>query len=193
MNPGRVVRVDILQDKARQLGVTASDIADALNTVFSGKTGTQLRDDVYLIDIVTRGDQASRGSVEGLETLRVGGPGGVQIPLSSIATLTYDVEFPVIRGRNRMPTITLKAAITGKDQPATVVKALVPRVEELRAGLQPGYAIAVGGTVENSAESQAPILAVMPLMLLSILTLVMMQMQGFRRSFVVMCAAPLSA
>lgn len=189
--PGRVIRVNILQDKARQLGVPVTDIGDALNTVFSGKTVTQLRDDIYLVNIVTRGNQTSRGSVEGLANLRVGGPSGVQIPLSSIATLTYDLEFPVIQSRNRVPTITLKAAITGKDQPATIVDALKAKIDKLRAELPPGFDIQVGGTVENSAQSQAPILAVMPLMLLTILTLVMMQMQGFRRSFVVICAAPL--
>ncbi len=189
--PGRVVRVAILQDKARQLGVTASDIADALNTVYSGKTVTQLRDDIYLVDIIARGDLASRGSVEGLEGLRIEGPGGSSIPLTSIATLSYDLETPVILSRNRMPTISLKAAIPGADQPETVVKALAPAVEALRAGLPPGYEISLGGTVESSAESQGPIYAVVPLMILIMVTLVMMQMQGFRRSFVVLCAAPL--
>lgn len=189
--PGRVIRVQILQDKARQLGVTALDIADALNTVYSGKTVTQLRDDIYLINIVTRGDRTSRGSIDGLEGLRVEAPGGGGIPLSSIATLSYDLETPVIQSRNRMPTITLKAAIIGKDQPATVVKALAPAIKALEASLPPGYAITVGGTVENSAQSQGPIAAVVPLMLLIMLTLVMMQMQGFRRAFVVLCAAPL--
>lgn len=189
--PGRVVRVSILQDKARQLGITAPDIANALNTVYSGKTVTQLRDDIYLVNIIARGDQASRGSVEGLASLRIEGPKGAAIPLSSIATLSYDLETPVIQSRNRMPTITLKAAIIGKDQPETVVKALEPAIRALGDSLPPGYAITVGGTVEGSADSQGPIYAVVPLMLLIMVTLVMMQMQGFRRSFVVLCAAPL--
>jgi multidrug efflux pump subunit AcrB len=49
----------------------------------------------------------------------------------------------------------------------------------------------VGGTVESSADSQAPILAVVPLMILTIMTLAMLQMQSFRLLFVVLAVAPL--
>ncbi|MCK0103931.1 efflux RND transporter permease subunit [Pseudohalocynthiibacter sp. F2068] len=49
-----------------------------------------------------------------------------------------------------------------------------------------GYKAEVGGSVEKSAKSQAPIVAVVPLMML-----IMVQMQGFRLAFVVLCVAPL--
>ena len=49
MEPGRVVKVDVLQDKARQLGITSEDIALTLNSVLDGTTITQLRDSIYLV------------------------------------------------------------------------------------------------------------------------------------------------
>ena len=90
-----------------------------------------------------------------------------------------------------MPTITVKAAIASKDQPATIVSALAEKIADFNARLPFGYKVEVGGTVESSAKSQAPIAAVVPLMLLIMVTLVMMQMQGFRRSLVVLLVAPL--
>lgn len=189
--PARVVRVEILQDKARQLGITARDIASALNAIYDGTSITQLRDDAYLVDIVVRGDDSARQSVEALTSLQLGGTGSTTIPLRSVATFDYDTEQPLIHQRDRVPTITVKAAISTKDQPATVVADLAPAIAKFDAALPLGYHVEVGGAVEASGNSQAPIAAVVPLMVLIMLTLIMIQMQGFRLTFVVLCAAPL--
>ena len=189
--PARVVRVDILQDRARQLGITPRDIAAALNAIYDGTKVTELRDDAYLVDILARGDETSRQSVEALAGLQLSTAGGVTIPLRSVATFRYETEQPVIHQRNRMPTITIKAGIAGKDQPATVVKALEDKIAGFNTALPFGYAVEVGGSVAESAKSQAPIAAVVPLMMLIMLTLIMIQMQSFRLTFVVLCVAPL--
>ena len=97
----------------------------------------------------------------------------------------------MIHQRNRMPTITVKAAIATKDQPATIVTALADKIATFNASLPAGYHVEVGGAVESSADSQAPIAAVVPLMMLIMLTLIMIQMQSFRLAFVVICVAPL--
>lgn len=189
--PARVVRVDILHDRARQLGIATTDIANALYTIFDGATVTELRDATYLIDIRARGDEQSRGSIEALESLQLATGTGRAIPLRSVATFRYETEQPVIHQRNRMPTITVKAAIEGKDQPATIVKALEDDIAAFAATLPFGYRVEVGGSVAESAKSQAPIAAVVPLMVLIMLTLIMIQMQSFRLTFVVLCVAPL--
>ncbi|ASM71182.1 MULTISPECIES: efflux RND transporter permease subunit [Roseobacteraceae] len=189
--PARVVRVNLLQDKARQLGISSSDIAAALNAVYDGTRVTQLRDAAYLIDIIGRGDDTSRQSVEALKELQLNIPSGVTIPLQSVATFEYGTEQPVLYQRGRMPTVTVMASISTDDQPATVVNDLVDQVAEFRDKLPYGYAVEVGGSVESSAESQGPIATVVPLMMLIMLVLIMIQMQSFRLGFVVLCAAPL--
>ena len=189
--PARVVRVEIVQDKARQLGLTSRDIASALSAIYDGTSVTELRDDTYLIDMVARGNIESRQSVQALANLQLGAAGDAVIPLSSVAVFSFDTETSVINQRDRMPTITIKAAIVGADQAATIVTSLADSIAAFDAGLPPGYRVEVGGTVETSADSQAPIAAVVPLMLLVIALLVMVQMQSFRRSLVVFCAAPL--
>ena len=189
--PARVVRVEILQDKARQLGITQREIAAALNAIYDGVSITELRDSAYLVDIVARGDAASRHSVEALAALQLSGSGSVTIPLRSVATFSYETEPPVIHQRGRKPTITVKAAIVTKDQPATIVAALDPRITAFNDALPTGYEVEVGGSVAESEKSQAPIAAVVPLMVLIMLTLIMIQVQSFRLAFVVLCVAPL--
>lgn len=189
--PARVVRLEIDQDQARRLGVTSQDVADTMSALFSGKTVTQLRDDIFLIDVVARGDAEDRSSLESIRNLQMVLNTGQNMPLSAIVSLDYATEQPLIAQRNGLPTVTVKAAVSTRDQPATLVNALAPAVAEFQAGLPADVTITVGGTVETSADSQEPIAAVVPVMLLIMALLVMMQMQSFRLSLIVFAAAPL--
>ncbi|RAI00909.1 ACR family transporter [Acuticoccus sediminis] len=189
--PARVIRVEIVQDKARQLGVSPTEIAQSLQAIYEGVTVTELRDDIYLVDIVGRGQKDERTSVDSLYNMQILRADADSIPLSSLATFRFDSEPPIIHQRNRRPTVTVKASVATADQPAAIVKILGERIDEFAAGLPAGYKVEVGGAVEESAESQGPIAQVVPLMVVIMLTLIMVQMQGFRLSFIVICAAPL--
>jgi len=65
-------------------------------------------------------------------------------------------------------------------------------VAEFAKALPAGYSIATGGAVEESAKSQAPIMAVVPLMLFIMATILMVQLQSFHRLFLVFAVAPLA-
>jgi len=189
--PARVVKVDVLQDKARQLGVTSEDIAQSLNGVVGGTALTQVRDGIYLVNVLARANAAERGSIETLQNLQLPGKSGQSVPLAAVATFRYELEQPIVWRRSRIPTITLKAGILGETLPATVVQQLEPRVQEFRQGLPAGYAVTVAGPVEESAKAQGPIAAVVPLMLFVMATILMIQLQSFQRLFLVVAVAPL--
>ncbi|WBU58438.1 efflux RND transporter permease subunit [Paracoccus sediminicola] len=189
--PARVVRLHVLQDQARRLGVSSAGIAEALAMMFSGRRVTQLRDGEFLIDVVIRAAEDERSSIDTLRNLQFATSTGTPIPLASLARLEYSTEQPLIMQRNGLPTVTVKAAISGDDQPATLVSELAPRVAAFQETIPPTIGIEIGGTVESSAESQEPIAAVVPLMLLSMAVLIMAQMQSFRLSAIVFSAAPL--
>ncbi|RVB98552.1 efflux RND transporter permease subunit, partial [Mesorhizobium sp. M7A.F.Ca.AU.002.06.1.1] len=91
----------------------------------------------------------------------------------------------------RIPTITVRAGLVGDVLPATVVNELKPSVDAFTAKLPPGYSIATAGSVEESAKSQGPIAAVVPLMLFVMATILMVQLQSFQRLFLVVAVAPL--
>jgi multidrug efflux pump subunit AcrB len=192
MEPARVVKVDVLQDKARQLGITSADIATTLNGVLDGTSITQVRDSIYLVNVVGRATATERASIDTLRDLQLIGLGGQSVPLGAVATLHYEMEQPTIWRRSRIPTITLKASILDTAQPKTVVDQLAPQVAEFAKGLPAGYSVAIGGAVEESAKSQAPIEAVVPLMLFIMATILMIQLQSFARLFLVFAVAPLA-
>ena len=190
--PSRVVKVDVLQDKARQLGVSSQDIATVLNDVVKGTTVTQVRDDIYLVDVVGRAEDIERGSIDTLRNLQLAASNGKAVPLSAVAKFRYELEQPLIGRRDRMPTIIVKAAVVGPTQPATIVEQLKPEVEKFSASLPTDYKVEIGGSVESSADSQGPIAAVAPIMLLVMATILMFQLQSFSRLFLVFAVAPLA-
>jgi multidrug efflux pump subunit AcrB len=190
--PSRVVKVDVLQDKARQLGVTSEDVATALNSIVEGSSATQVRDDIYLIDVIGRAQGSERGSIETLQNLQLPASNGKSVPLSAVATFREELEQPTIWRRDRVPTITIKAGVIGAIQPATIVTQLEPKIAEFEKTLPAGYAVAVGGSVEESGKAQGPIVAVAPLMLFAMATILMIQLQSFHRLFLVFAVAPLA-
>jgi AcrB/AcrD/AcrF family len=115
-----------------------------------------------------------------------------RVRIGAVATLRYEIEQPTIWRRSRLPTITLQASIRDDVQPNTVVEQLAPRVASFAKGLPGGYAVTVGGTVEESAKSQGPIKSVVPLMLFIMATILMIQLQSFSRLFLVCAVAPLA-
>ena len=188
--PSRVIKVDVLQDKARQLGVSSEDIATVLNSIVEGSSATQVRDDIYLIDVIGRAAASERSSIETLQDLQLPASNGKSVPLSAVANFRYELEQPTIWRRDRIPTITIKAAVVGPTQPATIVEELRPEMEAFQQALPAGYKLEIGGSVESSADAQGPIVAVAPLMLFAMATILMLQLQSFNRLFLVFAVAP---
>ncbi len=190
--PSRVLKVNVLQDKARQLGVSSQDIGRAINATIAGATITQIRDSIYLVDVVGRADVNERSNIDTIENLELPGTNGHSVPLSTIANFEYVQEQPVIWRRDRLPTITVRASVLDATQPATIVERLQPDIDSLNRSLPAGYRIEIAGPVEDSGRSQAPIAAVVPVMLLVMATLLMIQLQSISRLFLVMSVAPLA-
>ena len=184
------VRVDVDQDKARQLGITSRQIQDALQGSLSGTTVTQYREGDDDIDVVARLVAAERTDLNNLKDARIYLREGKFVPVSQVARLTLDSEDSVLWRRNRVPTITVRGDVTGAEAP-DVTLALKPKIDELAKTLPLGYGIDVGGTFESSAKSQASIMAVMPLMIAAVLLLLMLQLQDMKKMALVLLTAPL--
>lgn len=189
--PGRVIRVDVMQDKARKLGISSKDIATTLNGIVGGITITQVRDSIYLINVIARAQKQERDSIDTLQSLQIATGKGTSVPLAAIANFRYELEQPVIYRRSRIPTITVAAGIIDKTMPDTIVKDLSPAIKTFADKLPSGYYIQTAGTVEESGKSQGPIAAVVPLMLFVMATVLMIQLQSFQRLFLVVAVAPL--
>jgi multidrug efflux pump subunit AcrB len=191
IEPGRKVRIRVDQDQARLLGLTSQSIATVINTVMTGAAVTQVRDWIYLVDVLIRATDEERVSLSTLRNLQFALPNGRTVPLSQFASFEFEREFPLVWRRDGVATLTVQADVTQGQSPEAVIAALAPAVAKLEASLPKSYRIAVGGTVEESAKSQASVFAVVPLMLFITVTVLMMQLHSFSRLFLVLSVVPM--
>ena len=191
MEPARKVRIEIDQDQARLLGLSSQVLSSYMNTVMTGAPITQVRDDIYLVDVVARAQDEQRVSLDTMQALQVPLPSGRTVPLSQIARFEFSQEYPLIWRRDRVPTLTVQADVVPGSTPEAAVASLAPGVEKLEAGLPAGYRIAVGGTVEESASSQASVYAMVPAMLFLMLLFLMAQLHSFSRLAMVLSLVPM--
>ncbi len=189
--PSKVIRLQIDQDRARALGVSTAELSGFLQSALSGAVVSQYREGNELVDIQLRGTAGERRELSLLPSLAIPTAKGRSVALSQIATLEYGFEEGVIWHRNRLPTVTVRADIYGRDLPATVVAQIEPTLAEIRRNLPDGYLLQVGGTVEDSALGQSSVNAGVPLFVVVVLTLLMLQLRSLSRTAMVFLTAPL--
>lgn len=191
MEPARQIQIRVNQQEARNLGISSAALAAIMNATVTGTTVTQVRDDIYLVNVVARADARDRLSIQTLSTLQVPTASGRMVPLSQFASFAEEQESPLVWRRDRVPTLTVRADVAHGVLPDTVVEALAPKIDEYAAKLPRGYRIETGGMSEESATSSASVFAVVPLMIVLMLLSMMVLLVSFRRLAMVVCVMPL--
>ncbi|MFL9900500.1 efflux RND transporter permease subunit [Paraburkholderia fungorum] len=186
----RSISFEIDQNRARQLGVSSEDVSNFLAMTLSGYTVTQFRERDKLINVDLRAPKSERVDPAQLTSLAIPTPNG-PVPLGSLGHVRNTLEYGVIWQRDRQPTITVQADIRGNAQGIDVTRDIEHALAEQKATLPVGYRIDVGGSVEESVKGQTSINAEMPLMIIAVLTLLMIQLKSFLRTFIVVLTAPL--
>jgi multidrug efflux pump len=118
-------------------------------------------------------------------------PSGKFVPVAQVARIELGLEEARTWRRNRLPTVTVRADVPDGVQAPDVTEALLPLLEPLRARLPAGYYLDTGGSWHESRANEGAIQALFPVMLLVIVTLLMLQLQSFSRTAIVLLTAPL--
>ncbi len=189
--PSKVLKVQIDQEKARLLGVSSVDIANMLNGAMSELYITEFREGNERIDLVVRGAELERKSLSRLPNLMINTVTGSSVPLSQIANITSEFEEGVIWRRNRVPSLTVRAHLRGGLQAPVVSAQIEEKLTAIKASLPLGISIETGGAVEESAKGGASVAKGAPLFLVVVLTLLIIQLKSFSRTFLVLLTAPL--
>ncbi|MHB1230130.1 MAG: efflux RND transporter permease subunit [Halothiobacillus sp.] len=185
-----VLSLELDQARLAALGLTPQAIEAQTQTWLSGTPVTQLRVDIRTVNLMVRGSPLPARDLAQLETLPIRLANGQTVPLGQLGQIETRYEYPVMKRRNRDPSINIDAEVTGA-QPPDVTAAVWTKLDKIRADLPLGYDIQIGGSVEESAKAQASIAKVMPVMVLLMLTLIMLIMRSFPGLFMVLLTAPL--
>ena len=185
------IRLEVDQDRARALGLTPQDVAQTLQTLFTGLTVTQYREGIENIDVVARAIPSERLELARMPSLTITTRNGIPVPLSQIAHVNYEYEEPILWRRNRDLVLTVRGDIVDGVQAPDVSNEIAPKLQPIKDALPYGYRIETGGSIEESAKANTALAAVFPVMIITMLALLMIQLQSFSRLALVIATAPL--
>jgi multidrug efflux pump len=189
--PSKVMRVDIDQHKARLLGVSSADIAQLLNTQYYEQVISEFREGNERIDLVMRSTKAEHASLSQLAQLTVLSQRGERVPLAQVANIHYGFEEGVVWRRNRVPSITVRAHLSGNMQAPVVSEQIQQALQPLLQKLPAGVTVETGGAIEESAKGAKSVAKGVPLFLAAVFTLLMLQLRSISNVLLVVLTAPL--
>ena len=187
----KALRLVVDQDKARALGLTSAQIRHALASQLSGVAITQYRDGDRSIEVVARAQADERTLAGAVADMNLYTPSGRFVPVAQVARVELALEEARTWRRNRLPTVTVRADVVEGVQAPDVTESLFKKMDEIRARLPAGYYLDAGGSWHESRTNEGAIQAVFPVMLLAVLTLLMLQLQSFSKTAMVVLTAPL--
>lgn len=187
----KVLRLDLDQDKLRALGISSQTVMRAANTILTGTTIGQYRDNNKLIDIVMRQPVEERSTISALNEANIQTPSGKAVTMSQVARAHFVWEPGVIWRESREWAITVQSDVVDGIQGPTVSSQINPKLDILRAQLPAGYRIELAGAAADSGKAQESIAANVPFVIFIIFTLLMLQLHSFSRSLLVFLTGPL--
>ncbi len=187
----KVLRLDLDQDKLRALGVTSQAVMRVANTILSGTTIGQFREDNKLIDIVVRQPIEERATISVLNDTSIPTASGKSVTVSQIARAHFVWEPGVVWRERREWAVTVQSDVVDGIQGPTVSGQIGAELTALRASLPAGYSIKLAGAAADSKAAEASIAANVPLVLFIVFTLLMLQLHSFSRAVMVFLTGPL--
>ena len=189
-----IVKIDVQidQHRAKRSGLTSTEIAQALETYFSGTKITEFREGDEIIPIVLRAEQAERQNLDRLRTLNIySEKTGKAVPLFQVAKLAPYNQFSMIQHENLFRTVSIQARNT--TMAAEDLKTLIDdKIQALAADLPINHSIEYDGVIKESGDAQKALAASMPIVLGIILILLVAQFNSFRKAAVITLTIPLS-
>jgi len=189
-DPQRSVAVNINQASASMTGLTTEQISNTLNMFYSGLPVTELREQNHRTDVVLQGSEVDRKNLSGLEGTLITTPGGAKIPLSQLASFTWDLKNPMIQRRDREASVTVQGDVNSGQNVDSVVNDLTPAIERFRQELPAGYTVAVSGASEESDKGNDSLMSVLPVTVIIMLGVMMIQLQSYSRVVLATLMAP---
>ncbi|MBN6149182.1 efflux RND transporter permease subunit [Xanthomonas sp. AmX2] len=179
------------QDRLQALGMTSASVSQQLQFFLSGVPVTAVREDIRSVQVVARSAGGTRLDPARIADFTLVGAAGQRVPLSQIGTVQVRMEEPVLRRRDRVPTITVRGDIAEHLQPPDVSAAITKALQPVIATLPEGYAIVQAGSIEESGKAMSAMLPLFPIMLAITLLIIILQVRSIAAMIMVFMTSPL--
>lgn len=179
------------QSRLQAVGLTSSSVALQLQFLLSGVPLTEVREDIRSVQVVGRAAGDIRLDPAKIAGFTLVGSAGQRIPLSQVGTVDVRMEDPILRRRDRTPTITVRGDIADGLQPPDVSTVILKQLQPVIAQLPSGYRIEQAGSIEESAKATTAMLPLFPIMIALTLLVIILQVRSISAMVMVFLTSPL--
>lgn len=179
------------QDRLRLLGLTSNEAAQQLQFLLTGIPLTQVREDIRTVDVVARSSGTTRLDPSKIGDFTLMSRDGHAVPLTQIGHTEIKMEDPILRRRDRLPTVTVRGDIDESLQPPDVSNAVWKKLQPIIATLPPGYSIEMAGSIEEAGKANKALFLVFPIMIVLMFTVTVFQVRSLSAMAMVLLTAPL--
>lgn len=179
------------QDRMQAIGLSSSQVAQQLQFLLTGLPVTAVREDIRTVQVVARSAGDTRLDPAKIMDFTLTGVDGQRVPLSQIGAVDVRMEEPVMRRRDRTPTITVRGDIADGLQPPDVSTAITRQLQPIIDTLPSGYRIDQAGSIEESGKAMAAMLPLFPIMLAVTLIILILQVRSISAMIMVFLTSPL--
>jgi multidrug efflux pump subunit AcrB len=185
------LHLTLQQDRLQAMGLTSESVAQQLQFLLTGVSVSTVREDIRTVQVVARSSGSTRLDPAKVTDFTLIGADGQHVPLSQVGTLKVQMEEPILRRRDRVPTITVRGDIDETLQPPDVSKAISRQLEPIVATLPTGYHIDEGGSIEESGKATTAMAPLFPIFIALILFVIVVQVRSIPAMFMVFLTSPL--
>lgn len=186
-----VLHFTLDQNRLQATGLTSSDVARQLQFLLSGVPVTAVREDIRSVEVMGRAAGDIRLNPAKIEGFTLVGNAGQRVPLSQIGKIEIGMEDPILRRRDRTPTITVRGDIADTLQPPDVSVAIMKQLQPIVDALPAGYRIDMAGSIEESGKATQAMLPLFPIMIALTLLIIILQVRSLSAMVMVFLTAPL--
>lgn len=179
------------QNRLQATGLTSNAVAQQLQFLLSGVPITSVREDIRSVQVTGRAAGDIRLDPAKIEGFTLVGNAGQRVPLSQIGEIEIRMEDPLLRRRDRTPTITVRGDIAENFQPPDVSTAIMKQLQPIVDSLPPGYRIEMAGSIEESGKATQAMAPLFPIMIALTLLIIILQVRSLSAMVMVFLTAPL--
>ena len=179
------------QDRLSAVGLSSSSVALQLQFLLSGAPLTEVREDIRSVQVMGRAAGDIRLDPAKISGFSLVGSSGQRIPLSQVGKVEVRMEDPILRRRDRTPTITVRGDIAEGLQPPDVSTAITLQLKPIMDKLPGGYRIVEAGSIEEAGKATVAMLPIFPIMLAATLLIIILQVRSISGMVMVFLTSPL--
>ncbi|HCR1910948.1 efflux RND transporter permease subunit [Enterobacter kobei] len=186
-----VLHFTLDQNRLQATGLTSSAVAEQLQFLLSGVPITAVREDIRSVEVMGRAAGDIRLDPAKIEGFTLVGNAGQRVPLSQIGKIEIGMEDPILRRRDRTPTITVRGDIADNLQPPDVSVAIMKQLQPIIDTLPAGYRIEMAGSIEESGKATQAMIPLFPIMIALTLLIIILQVRSLSAMVMVFLTSPL--